>query len=267
MSWREELRQTPLSFRGVRIIWNNTSESGGYNNDKKIYPSMGGWDIEQISQIPESFSIEGKLLGEDYLDKKNKLRSALQTPGPGPLVIPGLGTVQVLVAKWSIKEKVDAKGMAEVSMSFDKAQPEKIKFVQVDPAVVITDHSPVLAENLTGYMESRMNYDSASLLLEARRATAAVFDEILTAAAMLQGQTGPLAKVLNTIKNARDPLKTCMLPGKKPLRVQKPFRPMNIPSIWTAGFSICRKNWEMVLTVPAVTGIFLLPTPSCTEYP
>ncbi len=213
--WREELKKSPLSFRGVRIIWTDSKESGGFNNDKKIYPSLGGWDIDQISQIPNSFSINGKLLGDDYLDKKKLLKEALLTPGKGALVLPGLGSVDVLVAKWSIQEKVDAKGMAVVSIDFDKYQPDEINFSEPDSAQILEDYSEQQEAATLAVVEKNMDISSDTLLLEAKKAFGSVFDEILNITAMLQGKTGPLADVLYEIEQAQGKLDTLVtLPGQ-----------------------------------------------------
>ena len=208
MSWRQALRESPLSFRGVRIIWDEETHSGGFTNDKRVYPSLAGWDIEQISQVPESFSIKGKLLGDDYLDKKTALLAALRMEGAGELVLPGLGSLSVLVVKWNIKESLKAKGMAEVKISFDRAQPAERRAVEPspDPERLRGELKRAAAD----YVTDNLDVSDADLLLEARRAFGGVFQAITDTTALLQGKAGPAADVLRTIKQAEGQLDTLM---------------------------------------------------------
>ena len=213
--WRDELKKAPLSFRGVRILCSEITEEGGFYNDKKIYPSLGGWDIDQISHIPDSFRVSGSLIGDDYLEKMELLREAVKTSGAGALVFPGVGEVQVLVAKWSIRFSNSKKGMVSVSISFDKEQPDEITFTEPDPSQNINDHSEDQKTQTAAYAEENTDMSSDTLLLEAKRAFGAVFQEIMNITAMLQGKTGPLADVIYEIDAAQAKLDTLVtLPGE-----------------------------------------------------
>ena len=208
MSWRDRLRETPLSFRGVRIVWDEETHAGGFTNDKRVYPSPAGWDIEQMSQVPESFSIKGKLLGADYLDKKRALLAALRMEGAGELILPGVGSLNVLVAKWNIKERVKAKGMAEVTISFDRARPSERQAAPLssDPEKLRNE----LRTATAAYAKDNLDVSSADLLLEARRAFGKVFQSITDTTALLQGKAGPAASVLWTIQQAESQLDTLL---------------------------------------------------------
>ena len=209
MSWRDRLRETPLSFRGVRIVWDEETHTGGFTNDKRVYPSPAGWDIEQMSQVSESFSIKGKLLGEDYLDKKRALLAALRMEGAGELMLPGIGSVNVLVTKWNIKERVKARGMAEVTISFDRARPSERQAAPLssDPEKLRNE----LRTATAAYAKDNLDVSSADLLLEARRSFGKVFQALTDTTALLQGKAGPAASVLWTIQQAESQLDTLLL--------------------------------------------------------
>lgn len=206
MSWSQTFRETPLSFRNVRILWSSSTLKGGFNNDKSIYPGLEGWNIQQISQIPDSFSIEGKITGEDYLEQKALLLGALQTPGPGTLIIPGLGTLEVFVASYTLKEQVSKKGLVEVSISFERPTPEKATFEETPPVEIsYKEENRQTLERLIG--EGTDLY-SPSLYLEFKRGIGAIFSSLMSISALLQGKTSPLSQLLFDLDQAQAKLDT-----------------------------------------------------------
>lgn len=200
MSFLETLRETPLSFRKVRVLWTSTSQKGGFNNDKNTYPNLEGWDVEQISQIPESFSIEGKLLGEDYNKQRALLEGALKTPGPGELVLPGLGAVDVLVASWSIEERLDKMGMARVSISFDCPRQKDKSLLPASPVKV--DYGEECRLSLTRVLEETLDLSSEGLYQEFKTALEGTFQELESLVSLIQGKSGPLYSVFLKIEQA-----------------------------------------------------------------
>ena len=95
MSWRNKLRSA--SFRGVQFEVEATDRGAGRRLQVHEYPLRDEPYTEDLGRAARNFSIEGFLVGDDYLPRLNRLLKALEAPGPGTLVHPYYGAMQVCV--------------------------------------------------------------------------------------------------------------------------------------------------------------------------
>ena len=88
-----------------------------------------------MGQLPKVFKIEAEIGGGDnYLDNKQALEAAIASPGPGLLVHPTYGQVQVMAKPSECKESLKELGIAKYSLTFEKTELE-VKPTDTAPTV------------------------------------------------------------------------------------------------------------------------------------
>jgi prophage DNA circulation protein len=124
-NWRDQLK--PASFRGVPFEVFDSDLSGDHRNAKHDYPMRPvGW-VESMGPTMEEFSINGFVGGNSYFSKRDALIAALRQDGPGTLIDPYMGEVEVVCGPWSKKEIMTDGRMAVFAMTFTVAgDPAKL---------------------------------------------------------------------------------------------------------------------------------------------
>ncbi len=109
------------SFRGVTFHVEGSSVSAGRRTVTHQFPMRDDPFTEDLGRGARSYQITGFVLGDDYIDQVQRLRAALEESGPGTLVHPELGEMQV-VADGSCTINFDqVLRRAQVSMAFIEA--------------------------------------------------------------------------------------------------------------------------------------------------
>lgn len=108
----------PASFRGVAFEVNGADFGAGRRVQVHEYPQRDAPYTEDLGRATREVSVEGFLVGADYIEQANRLLAALETAGAGTLIHPWLGAMQVCL-KDPARVRFDAGlGVATVSMSF-----------------------------------------------------------------------------------------------------------------------------------------------------
>lgn len=111
----------PASFRGVMFQVESTDLGAGRRTQLHEYPQRDKPYVEDLGRATRDLAFSGFVVGEDYVDQANKLLGALEEAGPGTLVHPWFGTLQVSL-KEPARVSFDAGlGQARFSMSFVEA--------------------------------------------------------------------------------------------------------------------------------------------------
>lgn len=118
MSWREQLRDA--SFRDVPFKI-DSHDAGGIGRRTVLheFPKRDKPQPEDMGAESATFSLEAYVVGEDYMAGRDALRAALRAPGPGRLVHPYLGELDVVIVDGSrFTESTREGGMARFSIKF-----------------------------------------------------------------------------------------------------------------------------------------------------
>jgi prophage DNA circulation protein len=136
MTWRDQLQQA--SFRGVPFYTRTTSSQAGRRMALHEYPQRDLPYAEDLGRKARSFTIEGYVIGPNYMAARDALLAALEQPGAGTLVHPYRGTLNVaLMQPATITESADEGGMARFSMIFTEAGDNQNPTVTADtPSLV-----------------------------------------------------------------------------------------------------------------------------------
>ncbi len=181
MTWHSEAR--PATFRGVPFHVNSPERGGGRRVVTHEYPQRDLPFGEDMGRKARTFSVDGYVLGAEYIKAKNALLDALEAPGVGTLFLPFDVQRTVMVGSFRVRESADKGGIAEFSIDFletpaQAAQPASIPDApaRVEAAADVAMES-IGAEFLAAYSPGTL-LDSVGDAL--RAATLTVSNVLLT---------------------------------------------------------------------------------------
>ena len=143
MAWKDSLRVA--SFRGVEFFFN---EAGVDNACRRVethqFPFRDTPYSEDLGRQAESFPIEGYVVGDDYMEKRDALREACEAEGPGELIHPYYGAVQVLCTGCDIRESSQEGRVARFSLTFVEAGEKKYPGESKDHSAAVNEAAETL---------------------------------------------------------------------------------------------------------------------------
>ena len=117
MTWRDQYQQG--SYRGVPFLTESADGQFGRRNQVHEYPGRDVPYVEDLGKAAREFTIECLVLGANYMAARDQLIDAFEKPGPGTLVHPYRGTMQVSIkGKARIRESSRHGGSARITLSF-----------------------------------------------------------------------------------------------------------------------------------------------------
>ncbi|SNS05508.1 Mu-like prophage DNA circulation protein [Humidesulfovibrio mexicanus] len=148
-SWRDKLR--PGSFRGVPFKVDSHDTAFGRRTATHEYPLRDTPYTEDLGRKAREYTLELLVIGTDYMDARDRLREALEKGGPGELVHPYLGTLEVCARDGGrLRESTREGGMARFTVVFVEAGAELEPDSKKDTAWVVDQAS----ENATKKAET-----------------------------------------------------------------------------------------------------------------
>lgn len=135
MSWSETLLDA--SFRGVRLQVLDENLQAQHAIAQHGTPYRNGDSSEDLGRGARVFAMRVVLLGQNYEIELQNLLRALDVIGPGELVHPIYGSVQVLTSTQSVQHSAEKPDYCEVQLQFIEQLPDapfferQIEFVDV----------------------------------------------------------------------------------------------------------------------------------------
>jgi prophage DNA circulation protein len=116
--WRSQLQ--PAKFRDAPFFVKSAETEEGRRGVLHEYPQREEGFVEDMGKKAGEFTLEAIVIGPDYFKARDALRAALKTPGPGELVHPTLGRLNVALTApvRFVEELVDAGGMCRFTLRF-----------------------------------------------------------------------------------------------------------------------------------------------------
>jgi len=129
------LNQTQAaSFKGAPFLMRDDRTQGGRKTVTHEFPNRDTREVEDLGKMQKSFSITGIIhdgkQGE-YFARRDALISALESEGPGQLVHPFFGTLNVALINYTLSQGFTDIGRAVFTMSFE-VQEEAIGLTPSD---------------------------------------------------------------------------------------------------------------------------------------
>ncbi len=108
-------------FRGVPFECRSHQVRAGRRVAGHRFPFRESGYQEDLGREDREFTLEAYLVGDDVDRQRERLLAALETPGPGELVHPWLGTLWVVAKPGSISEKRATRRLVELQLTFTEA--------------------------------------------------------------------------------------------------------------------------------------------------
>jgi prophage DNA circulation protein len=122
-SFLDDLR--PASFRGVPFKVSNHQYTGGRRVTFHEFPDRNDPYPEDLGKVGKTFKVTGYLIGDDVADQKRKMIEATEIKGPGELVHPYFGVMQVQSGAFSIDESITEGRTVQITFQFYEAGSNK----------------------------------------------------------------------------------------------------------------------------------------------
>jgi prophage DNA circulation protein len=146
MSWRD--RFYPASFRGVGFYIDTGARAGGRRGVNFEYPKRDTPTDEDMGRRAKHWAVTGYVLGPDYDLDAQDLEDALNAEGPGLLVHPNMGEMQVRCETYTRSDSKDRQNVAMFDMTFVEAGTAAADLV-VDPTqFLLRNQSDAAAQTL-----------------------------------------------------------------------------------------------------------------------
>lgn len=114
MSWRDTLQ--PASFRGEPFLVEAHDSSFGRRMVVHEYPNRDLPYAEDLGRKTRRFSLTAFVVGPEYQAQRDRLLEAVEQPGPGTLVHPYLGSLEVVIESCQLNENLKDGRMAKFSL-------------------------------------------------------------------------------------------------------------------------------------------------------
>lgn len=89
----------PGAFRGIDFFAPDTTTEVGRRVAETLFPGIDRAAYDDFGVYPADVSVEGLLVGDDYIAQAKRLRAAFERAGPGTLIHPWLGGMTVILTE------------------------------------------------------------------------------------------------------------------------------------------------------------------------
>lgn len=109
------------SFRGAKFFLEQVESEFGRRTVDREYPKRDDPHSEDLGRKQREYTFDAFVLGADYESMRDALIAACDTAGPGALIHPYLGRIDVVCKMCKVRERKDTLGMASFSLTFKEA--------------------------------------------------------------------------------------------------------------------------------------------------
>lgn len=187
MSWREQLQAG--RFRDAPFFIDGAEHTLGRRTVLHEYPLRDLPWSEDLGRKAREFAVECYVLGPDYMAARDRLVAALEREGPGLLVHPYLGQMQVAVrGDVRVRESSSEGGLARFSIRFVEAGANRQPAGSTDSAAAVRTRADAARAAVEGEFGRR--FVTAGLPQFVADSAAGLVTELM---GTLRAPPGPLA--------------------------------------------------------------------------
>jgi prophage DNA circulation protein len=114
--WWAQLQ--PGSWRGVPFVLDVGETHAGRRVAIHEYPYRDTAWVEDLGMLPRRFALQVYQVGDDVYAQRDAMVAACESPGPGTLVHPTLGAVEVVLLDFAVQDRRERGRYVEVQMQF-----------------------------------------------------------------------------------------------------------------------------------------------------
>lgn len=112
----------PPSFRGITFLYSSETRTGGKKIAMHEFVNNDNRFVEELGELPPSFSIEAIVSGDDAIQRRLDLERVLTIPGLGTLVHPIYGNIQVKSTTFTVSSNQRDIGRFTFSINFERSE-------------------------------------------------------------------------------------------------------------------------------------------------
>lgn len=200
--WRDKLR--PASFRGVAFEVDAAKRPIGRRVVTHEYPGKNLPYVEDMGKVTREHKITAFVIGADYMDRRDKLLTAIETEGAGELVHPWLGTLKVTAGVGEETHAWDEGGLVRFDLTFTESGELLNPAAAVNTGKVAVAAGAALAEGgLSRFEQAMAVVNTAQTGVQQLQKTASgVFDALQQYVAPIAEAIGTAQDLANLIVNA-----------------------------------------------------------------
>jgi prophage DNA circulation protein len=201
-SWRDKLR--PASFRGVPFEVDGDKVPIGRRVVTHEYPGKNVPYVEDMGRVTREYKITAFVIGADYMDKRDKLLTAVETEGEAELVHPWLGTLKVKAGVGEMSHSWAEGGMVRFDLTFTESGELLNPIAKVNTGKAASLAGAALAEGgLTRFEQAMGVVNTAQVTVSQLSKTASgVFGALQQYAAPITAAIGTAQNLANLVLNA-----------------------------------------------------------------
>jgi prophage DNA circulation protein len=160
-TWRDDL--LPASFRGIKFLIEQATVPVGRKGQLHEYPQRDEPFFESLGKQSQIHKVSAFVIGDDCFERRDKLLEALEKEGPGELVHPWLGRMQVNVGECDLSHSRPEGGMARLELTFYPSKPRKF------PTGTANTQQQVVKSSETLLQSALRRYKAAMALVDKAR--------------------------------------------------------------------------------------------------
>lgn len=137
MDWKEGLQKG--KFRDSEFFTESVENAVGRRTELHEYPLRDKPFAEDMGRKAREFTVECFVIGDDYMEQRDKFVEELEKPGAGTLIHPYWGTQNVQVLTVRIRESSDEGRMARFSIEFVESGENNTPAETLDTASIVEE--------------------------------------------------------------------------------------------------------------------------------
>ena len=151
--WRD--RKQGASFRGVPFWLDADSVNVGRRTQVHEFPQRDQPFVEDLGRRTREYKFTGFVVGDDCLSQRDKLLTALDTPGKGELVHPWFGRMSVTAGDCEVSHARNEMGMVRFSLVFIDGMLT-FPTQSANTRRLLAEQAPTLLESIKGRFNDAM---------------------------------------------------------------------------------------------------------------
>lgn len=173
----------PASFRGIPFLLLRDGKTASRRIVVHEYPGKDTPYHEDLGAGPREFSLEAVISGPSFLSVASRFEAALSQSGPGALVLPHYGSLNVVALSWARQHASDQVGEVIFSITFQiygkSLYPSSLK----DTVTGLGLSSTQLFDSITSDFNTHFNLSGAQdfLVIDAASRTQTLLDQVTSA--------------------------------------------------------------------------------------
>lgn len=133
--WRDTLQAA--SFRGAAFFVSSHEAQLGRRVAVHEFPQRNEPYGEDLGRKTRNLTVEAYVIGDAYVEARNRLVRAIEQAGPGVLVHPYLGELRVNVLSCKLREGTDEGGVARLTIEFVEAGSARFPSAEVSTTAAV----------------------------------------------------------------------------------------------------------------------------------